>query len=164
MNQDKATTLEAKRVPGRAGGHIFLRGNTWHMAFSLRGREIRKSTKCSKLSEAHKFLEAEMRKVHADRANIKTYSGDPKIERIKVGELLNDMVTAYRRNNGGVLREVQQGMASHLRHVRAHFGDFRVVDLRRHHIESYIDSLRSQGKANATINRRTELLYRARSE
>jgi integrase len=71
------------------------------------------------------------------------------------------MVTAYRRNNGGQAREVQQGMASHLRHVRAHFGDFRVVDLRRHQVESYIDLLRSQGKANATINRRTELLYRA---
>lgn len=83
------------------------------------------------------------------------------MERIRINELLDDMVTAYRRNNGGVLREVQQGMASHLRHVRAHFGEFRVIDLRRHHIENYIDSLRSQGKANATINRRTELLYRA---
>jgi integrase len=161
MNQNEAVTLEAKRVPGRAGGHIFLRGTTWHMAFSLRGREIRKSTKCTKLSDAHKFLEVEMRKVHADRANIKTYSGDPKIERIKVGELLDDLIANYRRNNGAQAREVSQSMRSHLKHVRAHFGDFRVVDLRRHHIESYIDSLRSQGKANATINRRTELLYRA---
>ena len=83
------------------------------------------------------------------------------MERIRINELIDDLVANYRRNNGGVVREVPQGMVSKLKHVRAHFGDFRVVDLRRHHIESYIDGLRAQGRRNATINRRTEILHRA---
>lgn len=161
MNQSEAATTQATRVPGKAGGHLFLRGKTWHAAFSLRGREIRKSTKCTALNAAHKVLETEMRKVGADKEGIKTYTGSPKMERIRINELIDDLVANYRRNNGGVVREVPQGMVSKLKHVRAHFGDFRVVDLRRHHIESYIDGLRAQGRRNATINRRTEILHRA---
>ena len=75
MNQSEAATTQATRVPGKAGGHLFLRGKTWHAAFSLRGREIRKSTKCTALNAAHKVLETEMRKVGADKEGIKTYIG-----------------------------------------------------------------------------------------
>jgi integrase len=158
-NETKQTEAKPKRVRGRTGGHLFLRGNIWHCAFNLRGKEIRKTTKQTKLAVAQKFLESEMRKVGADKEGIREYTGTPKQERVLISELLDDAVAEYkRRGYNGLPRELNKQMRCHLKHVRAYFGAMRALTLRRQHVDDFVAWMRSRGKANSTINRVLEYL------
>jgi hypothetical protein len=70
---------------------------------------------------------------------------------------LDDLVSDYR------VRRVKSlgSVLSHLKPLRAHFGDWRAVGITFRAIEAYITKRRQDGKSNATINRELELLRRA---
>jgi len=52
-------------------------------------------------------------------------------------------------------------MKSHLRRLRNYFGDGRAFDVGSRDIESFVSELRTEKKANATINRSLQLLHQA---
>jgi integrase len=85
----------------------------------------------------------------------------PRQDRIRVNELLDDLVAEYRKGGKkGIPREPDRPMLSHLKRLRNYFGGMRAVDAPRH-IEAFISFLQGKIKANATINRATQLLEQA---
>jgi integrase len=78
----------------------------------------------------------------------------PAAKRITVGQLLDDLKTDI------ALRELKSAykLQSHMRQVREHFGTMRAVTVTGAVVDTYIDKLRTAGKAPATINRYTQVL------
>ena len=93
----------------------------------------------------------------ADQIGARTFT-TPKASKLTVGELLDALVTDY------TFRGKWSGRtASDLKPVREQFGTWRAVDVTREALGAYIETLRDaeEGYANATINRRMQLLEQA---
>jgi len=133
-------------------------------AGAIREVEARKGRKLSDdeaMRAAGQFLKRRVHEVWAEREGTKPFLG-PERERIKVNELLDDLVGQYKL--GGkkrIPRELSASLRSHLKHVRDYFGEMRAVAVTQRQGENFIDLLKSRGKANATINRATQLLRQA---
>ncbi len=67
----------------RGHGRIFLRGQTYWMAYYLHGKEYRESTHSTDQKEAEKFLQTRMQEVGADAIGAKAFV-TPQARRIKV--------------------------------------------------------------------------------
>src|SRR6476660_901523 len=76
-------------------GRIFLRGKIWWMAYYLRGKEYRESTKTIDRKLAEKFLKRRRHEVGADQEGIQQFVG-PQQQRISVNQLLDKLELNYR--------------------------------------------------------------------
>src|SRR5438067_48834 len=119
------------------------------------GRPIRQSAKTTSYKEAQKRLR-ELIKETEDG----TFCG-PKAERLRIGELLDDLLTDYQVNNPKSYRDFADP-AIRL-HVRPHFGSMHARQLDTPRVQAYQLQRREEGAANATINRECTLLRRAYS-
>src|SRR5206468_10552470 len=75
---------------------------------------------------------------------------------LHVGEVLDWLAADYRLRD----KESPQ-LNSHLKPIRAHFGDWLVIDLMDESIDAYIEERQEDDKAAATINRETQILGQA---
>jgi site-specific recombinase XerD len=142
----------------RGMGRIFKRSGSayYWLAYCVRGKEIRESSGETDPRKAEKKLRARLDEVGADRLGVARFVG-PKAERVLIGELLELLEADYR------IRRVKAwaSFQSHVKPVRAHFGLRRAVEVELEDIDRYIDARRAEGKADATINRETQLLGQA---
>jgi hypothetical protein len=83
---------------------------------------------------------------------------DPLGKRRTIGELLDDLERSRRVSQR--LR-ASASFNSHIKPIREAFGAWRAVELTKGAVEEYITTRRAAGRANATINRETEVLRRA---
>ncbi len=105
--------------------------------------------------EAERFLKRRLEEIAAEKHGGRPFVG-PQQERVTVGELLDGLEQDLR------IRDKWPGTAkSSLKPVRERFGPWRAVHLTSEAIGKYIEELRAEGYANATINRRMELLGQA---
>ena len=114
------------------------------------------------VAAANKYLDSRIKDAGAqDRAGRAFVTVS--VARIKVNELLDDLVTEYKRGpkSNRVPREASPQMLSHLKRLRAYFGMSNAVDVTKREIDSFVASLKSEGKKNATINRSLQLLHQA---
>jgi integrase len=146
----------------RGDGRVYLRGKTLWISYYLRGKNFRESAHTGDEKQARKFLKHRLDEVGADKVGAREFAG-PQQERVLVNELLDDLVAEYKRGSKKkrIPREVSPQMESYLKKVREFFGEMRAMQVRSRHVQDFIGMERSNGKANATINRSLELLIRA---
>jgi integrase len=151
----------------RGDGRIFKRGPSWWIAYCHRGKEIRESVdkyfrdrgdKSKEITDKHaeRLLKLRRGEVGADSLGAQAFIG-PQQERVLVCELLDSLETDL------TLRQARSlpALKSHLKRVRASFGDRRAVDVSPEAVDRYVETRLSDGAANATINRETGLLAQA---
>ena len=147
----------------RGDGRIFKRPGSPYFwcAYYLRGQQYRESTGTIDKKEALKFLKRRMKEVGADQIGAKRFI-TPMQERVKVNEILDDLVERYKRGGKrGIPRVVNPQMESHLKRVRDYFGDRRAMSVGSKDVEAFVAHLKQEGKANATINRSLHFLASA---
>jgi hypothetical protein len=179
----KATTKTATPEQGprkRGEGSIYQRGDTWWIAYYRRGKQKRESSHSTNREDAEKLLALKTKQLWAEKQGLQAFV--PKAEKVYVDELLDALEKAYKVKLAAKLDEplnaldkeeksarsqllMKRGLAqfrSHLKPIRAAFGDMRAVDVTTKRVDDYIDQrLEQDNKAPATVNRETQLLGQA---
>ncbi len=161
----------------RGEGRVFFRGDVHWIAYYRAGEEFRESAvpairevagrkrgplaRVEAVVIAHRLLRLRLGEVENERRGIGPFIASAQ-ERITVNEWLDDLVTPYRLGGKKCKpRESDAPMRSHIKKLRAYFGDMRVMTVRQRHIQEYVSLLKSQGKKNSTVDRSCQLLGQA---
>ncbi len=118
------------------------------------GKPMRESANTDKESEAKRLLK--LREGDVARGVPIT----PKVGRVKLDELLDDVLTDYRINGKRSIRDIESRLRLHL---KPFFGERRASSLTTADVNKYIERRQSEGVTNATVNRETGTLKRAYS-
>ena len=104
---------------------------------------------------AEKFLKHRLNEITAEKYGGPAFVG-PQQRRITVSQLLDALEADCK------LRGVDSPQwKSQLKQVRAHFGDWRAIDLTTEQVDHYIQGKLEEGVRPATVNRNTQLLAQA---
>jgi len=131
-------------------GTIYKRGQTYWLKYYRNGKPYYESSKSSKETEAKKLLKKREGEISEGKL--------PGIyfDRVKFDELAEDLLRDYRINQKKSLVRVNRG----IEHLKGHFAGFKVSQITTPHIQSYIETRKVEGAANATINRELSALKR----
>jgi integrase len=141
----------------RGDGRIFQRGRVWWLSYyGADGKEIRESSGTDKESTARKLLRQRLQDVNNHRRGIRTFEG-PQAQRLTVADLLDSLEASYGLRQIKSLKETR----GHMKPIREFFGDYRALAVTTDLIRRYIEMQKSNGLANATINRQTQTLAAA---
>ena len=132
-------------------GSLYRRGQVWWIKFYRDGKPIRESAGTPKESEARKLLRRREGEAEEGKPHI------PNVTRVRLEELLEDMLTDYRVNGKRSLVRAELSVS----HLKKHFGLRRAVDLGTPAVRQYIARRQGDGARNATINRELAALRRA---
>ena len=126
---------------------------TWHIQFSVNGKQYRESTHTDGYNDAQRYLKRRITEVATGK-----FQGT-KINRTLMSELLNDVIADYELKD----RHSVDSMARHLidKYLLPHFGGMRASNVKVPAITSYMKSRKEAGRAVASINREVGLLRRA---
>jgi hypothetical protein len=125
---------------------------TWWIKYYRDGRPLRESSHSEDFAEAEKLLKRRQGEIVTGK-----FAG-LNVERIRVGELLDDVVQDYQINRRKSLVQLNSRLKNHLRPA---FSDIRAAEFSTSHIRRYVTERLEDGAANATINRELEILERA---
>ncbi len=134
-------------------GSIYLRGTTWWIRYSHRGREFRESSGSASEHVARKLLKDRIKETGKRGGK---FIG-PAEERMRFEDLAQMLRDDYAANN---LRSVKR-IEGALKHLSQAFGQDRAVDIEGDRITAYVARRRNEKAANATINRELAALKRA---
>jgi integrase len=150
--------FERVRYGARGEGALIRREGvaTWCYSYCHRGKEHEESTKTTDLKVAKRFAKHKRDEMAVDRMGKGTYQ-PATAAKIRVGELLDDLEVDYRLRKVKSLVQIQ----SHMKPIRAYFGDERAADVTASAVDSYIEACLEDEMAPATINRRTQVLSQA---
>ncbi len=143
----------------RGGGTIYQRGDAFWLKYYRDGQPIRESVAKSLNKAPGDVTEAEARKLLNQRLG-KIANGEPialQAERVRVGELLDDLLTEYRVNG----RRSQERAKYSVAHLRGFFGPARAQALDPSRVRDYIAQRQAAEASNGTINRELAALKRA---
>lgn len=130
-------------VPGSA--------NFW-IQYHVNGKAIRESTHLSDRRKAEKFLQSRLGQVATGN-----FIG-PRIEKITVSELAEDLQRDYRINR----RKSEDSAERRWRlHLKPFFGHLRAIQVTSDVLARYVDERQAKGAESATINRELAFLKRA---
>jgi integrase len=150
---DSAEKKKPKRPRGT--GCIYKRAgsNVWWIKYFRNGKSYSESTHTTSEYKAGKILARKLGEIVSN-----TFL-PPAIERIRVKELVDDLLRDYRINHRKSIDDAESRWKLHLEPA---FAYIRAADLcRSDGIERYIESRQNEGASNATINREMSLLKRA---
>lgn len=136
----------------RGSGSIYLRGSTYWIRYSHRGRDFRESAETESETVARRLLAARLRESGKRGAK---FLGQAE-ERLRFEDLAQMLLDDYTVNDRRSSRRINGA----LKHLRAAFGMDRVVDITTDRIQRYVADRREQDGANATINRELAALKR----
>jgi integrase len=125
--------------------------NVLWIKYYRNGKPIRESAHTTKVKEAEKQLRARLAAISTG-----TYVG-PKLEKIPISELADDLVREYRINGRKSIDDLEARWKLHL---KPFFGVLRAVEVTSQLVARYIDSRQQHGAANASINRELAALKR----
>lgn len=124
-------------------------GKNYSYTIWFNGERIRRTTKCSN-REAALQIEAAARIALAKGE----FDIDPKPNRRrKVDDLLEDL-----ESNLKLRGRLSKKTASNIKQVRAYFGKMRANEVTKEKVNAYIEKMQRDDYANASVNRRTQLL------
>jgi|SRR5579871_6371330 len=127
---------------------IFLRGKTWWISYSVRGRQRFESSRSGKKRDAHELLD--LRKGAAREGRLRlTKSNPPRFEAYTRSFLLTVKNLNTRKRYG-----------SSVRNLTAFFGNVKLLDITEDIIEEFIEKRLLEGVRTATINRDLAVLRR----
>jgi len=147
--------MDGKR--DRGDGFIYLRGTTYWVSYSLRGKQFRQSAETADEQEARKFLKNKLKEVHADQIGARKFV-TPQASRLTI----TDLVTALRAKlelDG----QLSPQNTSELKKLEADFGRIRAVELSAEKVDSYKQEKLAEKYAAATVNRTLVFLVRCYS-
>jgi integrase len=143
----------------RGGGSIYERGGALWIKYYRDGQPIRES-----VAKTLNRLPSDVTERDAiallNRRVGAIAAGEPisvRAERVRVNELLDDLITEYRVNGRRSLRRTEISVG----HLRSHFGDWRARSVDVAYVRQYIDKRHGDQASNATINRELAALKRA---
>src|SRR5215831_17329891 len=133
MSENVSETKHQPQPEGRERGEggLYLRGKTWWIRYSFRGKPRRESSGSSDPAVAQKRLDRRMKQVWADRQGLQTFI--PKADKVLISELLDALTKEYQRNRRRSFRTFK----SHLKPIRSVFGELRAINLTTKHVEDY---------------------------
>jgi hypothetical protein len=117
----------------RGNGRVFLRGETWWIAYCLRGKEYRQSAKTQDPKVAEKFLRGRLKEVHADEIGARPFT-TPKATRLTLHDLLEALRADYVLRGKNSVQNL-----SHLKRADQDFGEYRAMALTAEEIDSYVE-------------------------
>ena len=133
-------------------GSIYPRGNVLWIKYYRKGQPIRESSRSGDYEDALRLLKRRQGEIAVGK-----FAG-LKPERIRVSELLEELIEDYRDRE---IRSLDKCECRIRKNLLPALGDARAADLGTQHIKRYKRQRRREGVANATINRELELLQRA---
>jgi integrase len=159
----------------RGDGRLYRKPNSsvWHCEYYLRGKQFRQTTGEADQKKAQKFLKNKLKEVHADEIGARPFVG-PQQQRITVAELLDALGEDYKLRG-----KDNAQFKAHLKPIRAHFGDWRAVNITSEAVDKFITARldTETGRvdrnpdsptfghplkyAKATVNRSTQILGQA---
>ena len=142
---------EGRRPSGT--GCVYQRPDSpvWWLKYSRHGKSFRESSRTTEKRKAEKMLRDRLTELQSG-----TFAG-PKVERIKVQELAEDLIREYRINGRKSLDDLETRWKLH---IEPFFGYMRAVDVTSQLIARYVDSRQQEGASNATVNRELAALKR----
>jgi integrase len=150
---DSAEKKKPKRPRGTGCMYKRAGSTVWWIKYSRSGKTFSESTHTTSEYKAGRILARRLGEVASG-----TFL-PPAIERIRVQELMDDLLRDYRINKRKSIEDAETRWKLHLKPAFAHL---RASDLcRTDEIERYVESRQKEGAANATINREMSLLKRA---
>lgn len=155
-------TERSKRVEvagglvGRLVKFKWYASDNWYISYWWAGRERRESTGTTDFKAAKKALKRKLEHLQAAKRGSEPFL-DPKSKRLTVAELLDALDKDYTLRDVKSLKQAQ----SHLKAVKAAFGVHRALALTPEVVDQQIEAWRAEGQADATINRRVQLLGQA---
>ena len=135
-----------KKLPD--GAEVTLK--PWWIQYRVTGKKVRESSKSTRYGDAERLLRQRLREVDTG-----SYAG-PVAERIRVADLLDDLIADFELNAKSVewVRYVDG-------HLRPFFGKLKASSVGTRQISEYIKFRREQGVSNSTVNRELGRLRRA---
>src|SRR5438067_2411383 len=129
---ERRRTMKLEQYPG-----LYTRpdGKAIWCCYSLRGKQFRQSTGKTEPKKAFKFLQNKLREIAADQIGARNFVS-PKQEKVTVNQLL-DALTADYKLRGKQTRQFD----AHLKPVRAHFGEWRAVEVTAEAIDKFVSDL-----------------------
>src|SRR5204863_9572014 len=127
------------------------RGTVYWVKYYRNGRPYRESTSSTLERDAKDLLNRRLGDIASGRPM------NPRADRIKVSQLLDDLLTEYEVNERASLRRMKELV----NHLRPALGHFRAVAVTTADINRHIAARQVSGAANATINRELAALKRA---
>ncbi len=131
----------------RGQGSIYLRGKTWWVRYSWRGKEYRESAQTDNENTARKLLLKRLKTVGTPK------HVEPKDQRYTLADMLEKIRLRYQKKGQRSFINVQYCWPN----LEAGFPFHRVVDIDKDAIEGY-QTKRLEAAAPATINRETAYL------
>ncbi|MGA2117468.1 MAG: hypothetical protein ABSH56_22240 [Bryobacteraceae bacterium] len=126
---------------------------TWHIQFSVNGRQYRESTHTESYNEAQRFLKRRITEVTSGK-----FQGT-KIDRTPMSELLKDVLADYELKDRHSLDSMARPLID--KYLLPYFGRYRACNVKMPVIAAYLRSRKEAGRAVASINRELGLLRRA---
>jgi integrase len=140
-----------KRARGTGSIFTMPRSSIRWIKYHRNGVPMRESSHSTKDSVAEKLLRRRLGEIEAE-----TFTG-PKLMKISVDELADDLMAEYRANGRKTLPDVEARWRLHL---KPYFGGLRAVQVTTQLIDKYKARRRDEGAENATINRELAALKR----
>ena len=138
--------------PRGTGSILRMNGsNVLWIKYHRNGKPIRESAHTTKVKEAEKLLRARLAAISTG-----TCVG-PKLEKITISELADDLIREYRINGRKSIDDLETRWKLHL---RPFFGFLRAVEVTSQLVAHYIDARQQEDAENATINRELAALKR----
>jgi integrase len=143
----------------RGGGSIFTRGTSLWIKYYRDGQPMRESVAVALGRSPEHVTEKDATALLNKRLGEVARGAQivPRAEKVRIGEVLDDLVTEYEVNGRRSLRRTKISVA----HLRAHFGGFRAQSVDVAQIRKYIAKRQADQASNATINRELAALKRA---
>ncbi len=118
------------------------RSPTWWIAYSVRGKLIRESSKSRKEPDARKLL----KKRHGEIALGKAVG--PDVEKTNFEDMAAMIINDYKANGRRSLARLEDAIT----HLREFFCDYRAVEITGDKVTAYVTSRQDQKAAASTIN------------
>jgi integrase len=132
-------------------GSIYRRGHVWWLKYRVNGRLVRESSETDKERGAKRLLRLREGAATEGRPVI------PRVEKVTVGALLDELRTEYQAN----ARPSLDRLDICLGHLRPVFTTERAVSVTTADVTAYTADRQAAGAANGTINRELAALKRA---
>ena len=129
-------------------GMVYKRGEVYWIKYYAGGKPIRESTRTTKQKEAERFLKDREGRVAMGAPML------PRVERIRVEELLTDLKAQYETTGQRTLREAE----TRLTPLKQFFTGRRAASIGGAVLTVYIQHRQAAGLANGTINRELSVL------
>jgi integrase len=126
---------------------------TWHIQFSVNGKQYRESTHTDIYNDAQKYLKRRITEVETGKFH------GTKVDRTPMSDLLSDVIEDYKLKGRRSIDSMARPLIEN--RLMPYFGRMRATNVRIPAITGYVRERKEAGAAVASINRELAMLRRA---